>query len=147
MVAIITWCITFAAIMISCTYILTYFRDEINDSYHRFSNLPSDWLPAVLPANQKPHLKIYDNYHRFYHDFMLVTQTPVVSFTNMKIQVTVCKLDFEGLQVGAHIFLKNIFSCYKILFATADGMAPILAPCHLLSQKIFAVSLILLSFY
>ena len=61
------------------------------------------------------------------------TQIPVVSFTNMKIQVTLCKLDFEGLQVGAHIFEK-IFSCYKILFETADGMAPLVAPCHLLSQ-------------
>ena len=29
----------------------------------------------------------------------------VVSFTNMKIQVTLWKLDSERLQVGAHIFL------------------------------------------
>ena len=47
--------------------------------------------------------------------------------------------------MGAHIFEKKN-SCYKILFATADGMAPIVAPCHLLSQKLFAVSLILLFF-
>ena len=40
-----------------------------------------------------------------------------------------------------HIFLKNYFHVAKILFETADGMAPIVAPCHPLSQKIFAVSL------
>ena len=34
---------------------------------------------------------------------------PVVSFTNMTIQVTLCKLDFEGIQVGAHIFEKKYF--------------------------------------
>ena len=38
-----------------------------------------------------------------------VWPSSVVSFTNMKIQVTLCKLDSEGLQVGAPIFEKNIF--------------------------------------
>ena len=69
----------------------------------------------------------------------------MVSFTNMKIQVNVYKFAFEGIQLGAHIFEKK-FHVYKILFAAADGMAPQVAPCHLLSQKLFAVSVILLFF-
>ena len=68
---------------------------------------------------------------------------PVLSFTYMKILVTLCKLYLEGFQVGAHIFEKNIFML-QILFATADGMAPLVAPCHLLPQKVFAIVLILL---
>ena len=41
--------------------------------------------------------------------------SPVVSFTNMKIQVTLCKLDSEGLQAGAPIFEENIFMLQNIV--------------------------------
>ena len=34
---------------------------EIDTSLQGFTNLASDWLAAMLPANQKPGLKILDN--------------------------------------------------------------------------------------
>ena len=47
---------------------------------------------------------------------------PVVSFTKIKIQVTLCKLDFEGLQAGTHVFEKNYFHVAKILFETLPNL-------------------------
>ena len=44
------------------------------------------------------------------------SHTTVVSFTNMKIQVTLFELDIEGLQAGAHIFeKKNVFMLQNIV--------------------------------
>ena len=50
--------------------LLTQIYDKIHDSYHGFSNMASEWLAAVLAANQKADLKI-DNYHRCYHGIAL----------------------------------------------------------------------------
>ena len=36
--------------------------------------MASDWLAVVPPANQMPSVKIFVNYHRFYHANFLVTQ-------------------------------------------------------------------------
>ena len=38
--------------------------------------MASDWLAAVLPANQMPGLKIFVNLHGFQHGNFLVTQAP-----------------------------------------------------------------------
>ena len=35
--------------------LLTLSLDTNMDNWPRFSNAASDWLPAELPANQKPH--------------------------------------------------------------------------------------------
>ena len=41
-----------------------------------FSNMASDWLAAVLPANQMPGLKIFVNWHGISHGHFLVTRAP-----------------------------------------------------------------------
>ena len=38
--------------------------------------MASDWLAAVLPANQMPGLKIFVNLHGFEHGNFLVVQDP-----------------------------------------------------------------------
>ena len=53
---------------------------KINDGYHGFSNMTSNWVAAVLAANYEACLKFDDNYHRFYHRFVLVTQTLVWAY-------------------------------------------------------------------
>ena len=43
--------------------------------------MASDWLAAVLPANQMPDLKIVVNEHEFQHGYLLVTQAPEGTFS------------------------------------------------------------------
>ena len=50
------------------------FHDKIDGNYHGVSNVASDWLAALLAANQKAVWKI-DSHHRFYHGIALVSQT------------------------------------------------------------------------
>ena len=45
-----------------------------------FSNVASDWLAALLAANQKLHLKIVVSYPCFYPRIALVTLTPVLQY-------------------------------------------------------------------
>ena len=59
----------------------------------------------------------------------LLGKTPVVSLTNKKFQVNLCKLDSEGLKAGAHIFEKNIFTlqnivCYSWWHGASSGAMP-----------------------
>ena len=47
--------------------------------------MASDWLAAVLPANQMSGLEIFVNWHGFEHGNFLVAQTPgsVTSHNNL----------------------------------------------------------------
>ena len=55
---------------------LTLSWDKIVVNKPWFSNVASDWLAAVLAANQKLHLKIVVSYPCFYSRIVLVVLTP-----------------------------------------------------------------------
>ena len=68
--------------------------------------MASDWLAALLAANQKLHLKIVVSYPCFYPRIALVTLTPDVYFS-MKYRKSHCR-DTTSIR---SIYLHNMISC------------------------------------
>ena len=64
--------------------LLTLSWDKIMVNWPWFSNVASDWLTALLAANQKLHLKIVVSYPCFYPRIALVAPTPACqTFVNI----------------------------------------------------------------
>ena len=77
--------------------------------------MASDWLAAVLPANQMPGLKIFVNWHGFLHGNFFITQAQAGHFLRLSqlstLELNTSRADGAGNRVSS---LAKVIAWYLI---------------------------------